>query len=408
MAALAMPTCAGSILRLITDAYKKAILTDHPANQPSIQEPRKPPPPPTPLEFPRLDASGTANPPALQKDDIVKLFSSMPRYGPGTNYIDAINLQITHDVGLNQICPRGYLPPSSWLTEPAPAESSDTLSTQDSNATSLSHGAVTRHHAVFHMRAKELMLNNEAAFAFLSRKPQPTPGPPVRIAYFRKFWDHLSSVADYWDASLDEYITEKVETESHRTTLRRMSRSGLRNLSKSPFRKRSQSPKRRSSPSPEPSTRETYTGRRIGCGKDMPGLFLEEAVGALVETVAWAFNCRVERPTTEPKLQIGALVLPIIHTASVYRIPKERQRARQGFLEGPLMAIQCRETHCFRRPDEEEGKSRGEVLDMLRETGLALMIAQRRMREGTTEMPPGEGKWWVERKRWGGGTGKLS
>ena len=331
----------------------------------------------------------------------------MPRHGPGINYIDALNLRIIHDVELNQICPKGYLPPSSWLTEP-PADSSDTLSSRDSNATSLSGGAVTRHHAVFHMRAKELLLNNEAAFAFLSRKPQPSPGPPVRIAYFRKFWDHLSSVADFWDTSLDEYITEKIERESHRTTLRDMSRSGLRNLSKSPFRKRSQSPKRRSSPSPEPTIRETYTGRRIGCGKDMPGIFREEAVGALVETVAWAFNCRVERPTTEPKLQIGALVLPIIHTASVYRIPKERQRARQGILEGPLMAIQCRETHCFRREDEEEGRSTGEVLDMLRETGLALMIAQRRMREGTTEVSPGKGKWWVEQKRWGGGTGKHS
>lgn len=404
MKPLAKPKCFDALSTFIKGVGLK--LTLSPANQSSNQEPREPPPPPTPLNFPRLHAPGTENPSAPSKDDLIKLFNSMPRNGPSTDYISALNLQVTHDVELDQLLPPDHLPPSSWLTEPTPRDSWDTPLMQCSNNTIwLSNGAVNPDHNAFYMRAKELLLGNESAFAFLQRKLQPSPGPPIRIAHFRKFWEHLLAMAEYWDTSLDKYITEP---ESNGATLRGISRSGLRSLSKSPFRKRSRSPNRRSSPSPDSTTRETYTGRRIGCGANMPLQFREDAVCAFVEAIAWAFRCRLERPKVESKLHMGGIILPIFQNASVYRTPKDSQKGRKGVVEGPLMAITCRNVHSFKKEAEEEGKARGEVYDMLKETGLALMIAQKRKREGTAEKTNWEGTWWVERRRWGGGTGKFS
>lgn len=44
-------------------------------------------------------------------------------------------------------------------------------------------------------------------------------------------------------------------------------------------------------------------------------------------------------------------------------------------------------------------------MDLLRETGLMAMLAQKRAREGKEEVPPGAGKWWTTTPRWGGGPG---
>lgn len=371
------------------------------ANQHNDQDQREPPPPPTPLEFPRLRAPALDDQSPLATDEITKLFSSVPRHGPSISYISALHIQVTYDVDLADLLPTDFLPPPAWLAESTPADAANTSNTK------LNNGVPTPDHAAFYARAKELLLSNDAAFAFLQRKLQPSAGPTTRIAHFRKFWDHLLGMAEFWDTSLDKYAPVQ---ESHRATLRSISRSPLRSLSKSPFRKRSRSPRRGSSRprSPGSPVQETYTGRRIGCGLNMPVHYREDAVCAFVETVAWAFRCRVERPKIEPKLQMGGMVLPIMQTASVYRTPKESQRARKGVVEGPLMAIQCRNMHSFRKEGENEGEARGEVLDFLKETGLALLIAQKRMREGKTEQTTWKGKWWAEQRRWGGGTGECS
>lgn len=375
-------------------------------NQHNDQEPREPPPPPTPLEFPRLYAPGTEDVSILSKEEITKLFSSFPRNGPSMNYISALNIRVTHNVGLEQLLSSDYLPPSTWLTETVPSDDSDLASTQTHSSKVLSNGASIPDHAVFYKRAKELLLTNDVAFAFLQRKPQVSPGPPVRVIHFRKFFEHLLGMAEFWDTSLDKYITPR---ESHRTSLRSISRSGLRSLSRSPFRKRSRSPSYRAvltSPPDSPSEETSYTGRRIGCGVNMPIAYREDTVCAFVQTIAWAFKCSVERPKSEPKLQIGGMIMPITQTASVYRNPRDPEKAKKGVLEGPLMGIQCRNMHSFKKEGEREGEARGEVLDFLKETGLAIMIAQKRLREGTTEQTKWKGKWWVEQRRWGGGTGE--
>ncbi|KAF1820852.1 uncharacterized protein K489DRAFT_44741 [Dissoconium aciculare CBS 342.82] len=55
-------------------------------------------------------------------------------------------------------------------------------------------------------------------------------------------------------------------------------------------------------------------------------------------------------------------------------------------------------------PPVVEPVARGR-LDILREIGLLLEIAQERYREGKTESRPGAGQWWTEKPRWGGGKG---
>jgi type IV secretory pathway VirB10-like protein len=47
------------------------------------------------------------------------------------------------------------------------------------------------------------------------------------------------------------------------------------------------------------------------------------------------------------------------------------------------------------------------VLDLAREVGVMLLLAQERAREGKDPARPGEGKWWTVTPRWGGGPGGL-
>ncbi|KAI9848453.1 MAG: hypothetical protein M1837_000248 [Sclerophora amabilis] len=46
-----------------------------------------------------------------------------------------------------------------------------------------------------------------------------------------------------------------------------------------------------------------------------------------------------------------------------------------------------------------------ERLNLLREVGAGLIIAQERAREGKQQMRPGEGQWYTTVPRWGGGVG---
>lgn len=44
-------------------------------------------------------------------------------------------------------------------------------------------------------------------------------------------------------------------------------------------------------------------------------------------------------------------------------------------------------------------------MDLLREVAALLLLAQERAREGKSEKKPGEGKWYTNTPRWGGGPG---
>jgi len=84
------------------------------------------------------------------------------------------------------------------------------------------------------------------------------------------------------------------------------------------------------------------------------------------------------------------------------------------------MAACCRVETNFHDERKEDGKAgdgnsitevaedqRKTVLDLAREVGVMLLLAQERAREGKEPVKPGEGKWWTVTPRWGGGPGGL-
>ena len=151
--------------------------------------------------------------------------------------------------------------------------------------------------------------------------------------------------------------------------------------------------------------KKTYTGRRTGTGRNMPGSFREDTVFAFVETLAWVFRCRLEQHQSQQRLNLQGTMVPIPHAASVHRVPKDLRGARKGVKEGPMLGVFCREQISFRGLDEAKGEGTQEKLDLLRETGLMLLLAQERAREGKEEEVPGKDKWWACAPRWGGGAG---
>lgn len=353
---------------------------------------KEPPPPATPLEFPRCEPSKFSVPEVGGTNDLVKLFSSSLRTGPTTKHLQALNVNITNELSLEQVIPTDYIPNSSWSKDPATSETSESFQTALPRSKSLSNGAPAPGKEEFFARVKELLHDNEDGFRAIQRKPPLPNRQPTRIAHFRKFWEGLLLVAEYWDTSLDKYSDNRdTEDESN------MDIDELRSETTNP------EPKMETDKGGDP--KRTYTGRRMGTGRDMPGKYREETVFAFVEALVPAFRCRLEQPRSHQKLQLQGTLIPILHAASVHRIPKDVRLARRGVAEGPMLGVFCREQTSFRGLDEAEGEGKQEILDLLRETGLMLMLAQKRAREGKEEEVPGKGKWWANAPRWGGGAG---
>lgn len=143
----------------------------------------------------------------------------------------------------------------------------------------------------------------------------------------------------------------------------------------------------------------TYTGRRHSTGTAMPLGLRIETIGHFLNPIVWAFGCRAEKSRSQARLKIGTMLTNVEFSWLVYRTPMDRNRIRAGFLEGPVMLVQCRQETRF-------GTASKDTMDVLREVGGLLALAQERAREGQTEHVPGEGQWWTEKPRWGGGTGE--
>lgn len=134
----------------------------------------------------------------------------------------------------------------------------------------------------------------------------------------------------------------------------------------------------------------------------MPEDLREETIRGLLEMVAWCFGCQTTPPRVPPRLAIRNLLFPVRHSLIVGRVPLDRQLARRGILEGPLLIAQTRAETSFREPGDCPGAGQKELCDLFREVGAMLATAQERAREGQVEVKPGEGKWWTTKPRWGG------
>ncbi|KAK1810936.1 hypothetical protein LTR12_014694 [Friedmanniomyces endolithicus] len=300
----------------------------------------------------------------------------------------------------------------------------------------------------------ELQLNNGTAYQTLGRKFK-YGAQFRRLIHMYKFFDGLESMSRYWDSSADDYFEISAELCSGKGVKRlrldqeadmsvvdssSTSTTDFKSTDKSPLLPTpAPSPERSSSPStneqagaeaercihstnaasaavpehphstrsdngsPEPRTHHRYRGRRLHTGREMPDQYRIDTVRAFIEASTMPFHCSVALPRVRPFLQIGTLTIPVGQTATIYRHPSDRSRARLGRLEGPMVAIQvCGETEFEDKVGEPlEAKGR---LHHMRELSVLLQIAQERRRSGV-EINPGERKWWTTRRRWGGGPG---
>ena len=353
-----------------------------------------------------------------------------------------------------------HLPPPSWLETPDP-HALRTPPTPEPAIVLLSNGRRLPDRNEFYVRARELFFDNEAAFSTLSRKADPGQ-PPLRLAHFRKFWEGLDNMAYYWDTSLDEYLPPKpehlaptdcatpnpppdmtngtaeeavskcpsslspsspeeprkkpkTEAASDETTTIPTKSSALGDGSASSISSSKDLPARTAppkvpwavnmeSPSPKPVdlSKGSYRGYRIGNGAEMPDQYRLECVRGFLEPIAWAFGVTFVPHRRPPVLLLDSVRFPVRMNSVAWRGPADRIRARQGWLEGPVLGIQCRADTNFGSTGNLEAES---ILDAVRELGGLLLLAQERDRQGKTERKSGEGKWWTTQHRWGGGPG---
>ncbi|KAF2477803.1 uncharacterized protein BDR25DRAFT_250046 [Lindgomyces ingoldianus] len=356
-----------------------------------------------------------------------------------------------------------YVPPKSWLDPPGLGELEASSASQLSPAL-LSNGRRVPDRKEFYMRVKELSFNNEDAFANLTRKANPGQAP-LRLAHFRRFWEGLDNMAYYWDSSLDEYFppsrenaTTEVDTlqnqasgndhdheqmqkdraeaeckdtsleeprkkaktgaESNETITLPINSLGVTSTRPAPPSSISSSkalPARIAPPKlpwvvdsgsltqkPIDLSRGTYRGYRIGNGAEMPDQYRLECVRSFLEPIAWAFGVTFIPHRRPPVLCLEHVRFPVRMNTVAWRGPADRTKARQGWMEGPVIGVQCRPDTNFGSNGNLEAES---VLDAARELGGMLLLAQERAREGKTEKKAGEGKWWTTTPRWGGGPG---
>ncbi|KAH9864549.1 hypothetical protein J1614_010484 [Plenodomus biglobosus] len=150
------------------------------------------------------------------------------------------------------------------------------------------------------------------------------------------------------------------------------------------------------------SARGSYSGYRIGNGAEMPDQYRIDCVRAFIEPIAWAFGVTLSPHRRPPVLTLGHVRFPVRMSSVAWRGPLDRAKARQGWMEGPIIGVQCRADVNFGKSGDLEAES---ILDTVRELGGLLLLAQERAREGQTEKRAGEGKWWATKERWGGGQG---
>lgn len=146
----------------------------------------------------------------------------------------------------------------------------------------------------------------------------------------------------------------------------------------------------------------SYRGYRIGNGAEMPDQYRIDCVRAFLEPIAWAFGVTLSQHRRPPVLTLGHVRFPVRMSSVAWRAPQDRTKARQGWMEGPVLGVQCRADVNFGAKGNLDADS---VLDTVRELGGLLLLAQERAREGLEEKQGGAGKWWTTKARWGGGPG---
>ncbi|KAL9602109.1 MAG: hypothetical protein Q9219_002105 [cf. Caloplaca sp. 3 TL-2023] len=351
--------------------------------------PRAPPLRPKPLDFPQYRLQGDLDAVHEYARDFARLFVDLER-NVSPKIVEALNITPPQEIPLDRLVPNEYLPPTEWLQDPATVSQP---SAADEPVPKLINGAPKPGHKDLYARAKELGFPTNEAFNSIcssgrnNKHSKDSSQPPLRLSHTHRFYQNLLLMAEFWDASQDNYITTTVPTSAP-------------------------TPPEEGCPSTSTATTETkYTGRRFGAPHEMPPSYREDTILAFLELAIWPFRCSILSPRSAVNRKLlfqHTRYLPIQGVLShICHNTTDRIKARRGVLEGPLMGLHCRNTTTFRKEGERAGEGKEEVLDLLFEVGEAILVAQKRAREGKKE-EEGEDevgqrtrkeRFWVEKGR---------
>lgn len=370
---------------------------------------RRPPPRPTPLDFPAYTPTGDTSPFTPQSiNDFARLLLSIKKAQDiSAHHVQALNLKVTYNASFADLLPQKgseYLPPLGDAENDGREDTSNANEKPPLPSKLLGNGRTVPGLAKYEAIRSELELVNEDAFREVLRLPPLAGKPKLRLKESRKFWLGLEQMAQYWDTSLDQYYdTDELRSPNDTDTAKSPNFPAA-----SDDRMQVDEGKAEAPVNGELQTqgngngkKQMYKGRRIGTGSDMSEEHRDETVKAFVDLVAWAFGCQTMMPSWQPRLAVQNILLPVRHSSSVSRSPQDRQIARKGILEGPVLVVQCRAELKFRETGEHIGEGQAEICDLFRETGGMLLTAQERAREGSIETRAGDGKWWTKVPRWG-------
>lgn len=385
---------------------------------------RDPPPVPTPLDFPVHRLPDVQGPDAALRD-LHSLLASIKRpQDINLERFKPLNVHVDNDVEVNDLFPREQaqsLPPPPW--EDGPTQPGEAPGATERPLMHNDYPYPTKDR--FEILKTELLLDNDDSFREVARLPVVEGRSRVRITQTRKFWTAFERMSQYWDDTIDNYydrppspnpdadapddkmqednpFDSKIQADPGLDTVEPESEGSQMDVDHSETHPVSNGSDGSAGDGKTPSAVPRYTGRRIGTGHEMPDEMRDETVRAFVEMVAWPFGCQVTVPTLPPRLTVQSLLFPVRQSFQASRSPRDRQVARTGILEGPVLIAQCRPETAFRVAGESLGDGVGEVCDVFREVGGMLLAAQERAREGTQEERPGEGKWWTTQPRFGG------
>ncbi|PGH14779.1 hypothetical protein AJ79_02795 [Helicocarpus griseus UAMH5409] len=370
---------------------------------------RNPPASPTPLDFP--DYSPNTSPKPLNGascDALYKLLSAVKKpQNISSAHLEALNLTTESDVPVSDIVPSGVLktlPPYQWTGQPSTSDASSGTDAMPVPVL-MSNGSPFPNKEKYDVLRQEISYDRDDAFRTVSRLP-PRPGrEKIKVTQSRKFWAGLEQVAQYWDTSLDQYVERPDDDEpakEENESPDKMHIDSQPSAEKKDGETEAQHSDKNSETSKGSGTKTMYIGRRIGTGRECPDDIREETLRGFMEMVAWPFGCQASIPSLPPRLQVKGLLFPVRQNFIVARSPQDRQVARKGILEGPMVFVQCRGETSFHDEKDESGSRYMEKCDLLREVAAMLLFAQERTREGQAEVRPGEGKWWTMKPRWGG------
>jgi len=351
----------------------------------------------------------------------------------------------------------------------------------------LSNGAAIPGHEAYFVREQELVLDSDDAYRTLKRRPLAKNKKAVKLIHYRKFWVVLEQVGGFWDTSNDDYQPE-IQAESSAPDIRDkmdvdqtpekswfqkpavkaahqspLSRNGQQDVNvaagAAPATDGAQDPQTskhdsaaQSSPTPPstdaqvttslhpeaPSTTSSddqdppYHGNRHSSGSSMPHTLRVELVSTFLTPLTQAFGCHLEPVQPGSRYGKSRHFVQVLNgrievdfmTGIVYRGPKDQKLARQGWQEGPVMAVSCRSELRFRGRDDrggcvseasgssEQAKSYNgrqfggntDQLDAAVEMGILLALAQWRARnaDSNAEVSVGKDQWWAAKRRYGG------